>query len=53
VIGDNLLEVEAHVANESAGLYLQGAQAHAAKLPQVSVRLRNAAARLTGSEPSE
>jgi hypothetical protein len=53
VIGDNLVEVEGHVASESAALYLEGAQAHAAKLPQVAVRLRHAAARLAGAEPRE
>jgi hypothetical protein len=53
VIADNLLEVEGHVADRSAGLYLQGAKAHAAKLPQVAVRLRNTAAGLMGSEPGE
>lgn len=53
VIADNLLEVEGHVADRSAGLYLEGAKAHAAKLPQVAVRLRNTAAGLADSKPSE
>lgn len=53
VIADNLLEVEGHVADRSAGLYLEGAKAHAAKLPQVAVRLRNTAAGLANSKPSE
>lgn len=43
VISDNLLEVEGHVSDPAAGLYLDGAKAHAAKLPQVAVRLRNMA----------
>lgn len=53
VIGDNLIEVEGHVADPSADLYLAGAKAHAAKLSQVAVRLRHTAGGLTGSEPGE
>ncbi len=53
VIGDNLLEVEGHVRDPAAGLYLDGAKAHAAKLPQVAVRLRNMAAGFQDPMPRE
>jgi len=53
VIGDNLLEVEGHVDDPSAEMYLDGARAHAAKLPQVAVRLRNTAEQLAGPAPRD
>ena len=51
VIGDNLIEVEAHVADGSAALYLDGARAHAARLPRVAAAVRATAAELTGPGP--
>ena len=53
VIADNLLEVAADVDDGAAKLYLDGAQAHAAKLPQVAARLRNAAAEIEGPGPRD
>ena len=48
VISDNLIEVESHVEDRAAALYLEGAKAHADKLAQVAVRLRNTATAMTG-----
>jgi len=46
VIVDNLVEVDPGVTDDGPRMYLDGAKAHANRLPQFATRLRHLAARL-------
>ena len=53
VIADNLLEVVPTPGADGGSLYLDGARAHAAKLPEAIARIRGVAGELDGSNAAE